>query len=154
MVGGGTFIVAIVVSDIAASARHWVVTAYWPRRRPHDGVAVTWFECPYLGGRVEFTGERERHVRRRHREVVGDGLTGVRLTLLDPDAVYRRLWRPTELLFWKAFDEPTPGKQIVVVTVEEEPSFERPDSSRHWVATLTKRPPRRTENVYGNELEV
>ena len=47
------------------------------------------FECPYVGGDVELTDEREAHILARHAELLPARVDRLAETLREPDAVYR-----------------------------------------------------------------
>ena len=92
---------------------------------------MVWLSCPYLGGSVELTEERERHIRRRHSNV---RMVDVSDALADPGRVIRRPWRLGETLFAKEVDDRAGGTHIVVAVVTDEPHTDM-DLPRHWVAT-------------------
>jgi hypothetical protein len=50
---------------------------------------MTKFPCPYLGGEVELSAERERHIVEHHPELLPDHKARIGDTLADPDQVRR-----------------------------------------------------------------
>ena len=88
-----------------------------------------WLECPYLGGQVELTGERQLHIARWHRAVVAVGLAVLANVLADPDVVGRRAYDRDELAFARVF-----GAEHLVVVVRSERGA-RSVTLRHWVVT-------------------
>ncbi|OGK97798.1 MAG: hypothetical protein A3D33_03945 [Candidatus Rokubacteria bacterium RIFCSPHIGHO2_02_FULL_73_26] len=93
--------------------------------------------CPYLGGDVEWTEEREHHIATRHPELVPTHRDRVVATLADPDEVRRHAEYTDTRLFVRWFGELMGGKNVVVATV----STLGPDV-RHWIVTawMTGRP--------------
>jgi len=87
------------------------------------------FPCPYLGGEVELSEEREKHIGDRHPELFPKIRDRIRMTLADPDEVRRSARSADARLFSRRFDDIIGGKQVVVVVVSEV----RP--RRNWVIT-------------------
>jgi len=71
--------------------------------------------CPQLGGFVEWTDERERHVTMRHPDLLPDHRPSVILTLQRPDQIQVSLREPQTLLVSRWFDDILGGKHLVVV---------------------------------------
>jgi len=91
---------------------------------------VVFFVCPYLGGPVELTRERERHILRKHPEVMADQSDRLALALSDPDEVHRDPDDAGIRLFFRWIHNWLGGKNLVVVVV----SGSGP-TARHWVVT-------------------
>ena len=91
---------------------------------------MTRLACPYLGGEVELTEERERHITERHPDLLPDHRERLAETLADPDEVRRSARFGQARLFSRWYDDVRQGKHIVVVIVSEpEPN------RRHWIIT-------------------
>ncbi len=88
------------------------------------------FRCPYLGGDVEWTEERERHVAERHPELLPVQRDRLAITLADPDEVRKDDDYPDTRLFGRWFDDLLEGKHLVVVVVST-----RGAVLRHWIVT-------------------
>jgi hypothetical protein len=89
-----------------------------------------WFDCPYLGGEVELTDERERHIHERHADLIPGLEDLVGGTLLGPDAIHPSASYPTRLLFSRWYSELLGGK-YVLVAVETQPV----EPMRYWIVT-------------------
>ena len=50
------------------------------------------FPCPYLQGEVELTEERERHIAKRHLDLLPDYCPCVATTLFDSSSIYVRVF--------------------------------------------------------------
>jgi hypothetical protein len=85
------------------------------------------FVCPYIGGEVELTDEREQHISTTHPDLLPNYLSQLEETLADPDQVRRSTRMEDALLFSKRFEAIKGGKHIVVVVVTEQ--------ARHWIIT-------------------
>jgi hypothetical protein len=86
------------------------------------------FACPYLGGDVELTDEREAHIRRLHPEVLTAGRRLIARTLGDPHLVRRDLREPAGTrLFSGWYDQVQGGRHVIVSVVSE--------AGRHWIVT-------------------
>jgi hypothetical protein len=88
------------------------------------------FLCPYLGGNVELTNEREQHIMATHPELLPDYLPQVIETLADPDQVRRSTRIDDALLITRHFGDIKGGKYIVVVVMTEQNPV-----SRNWIIT-------------------
>ena len=84
--------------------------------------------CPYLGGDVELTEEREQHIRERHPDLLPVYRDQLRQTLADPDQVRRSARLANARLFSRWFDNIRGGKHLVVAVLSE-------PSGRHWMVT-------------------
>jgi hypothetical protein len=84
--------------------------------------------CPYLGGDVELTEEREQHIRERHPELLPACRSQLGQTLAEPDQVRRSARLANARLFSRWFGNIRSGKHLVVVVLSE-------PSGRHWVVT-------------------
>jgi len=91
---------------------------------------VTLFPCPHLGGDVELTPERERHIAERHPDLVPGHLERISQTLAAPDHVRRSRRFGSALLFAKWFSSLRGGKYVVVVVVADPAPAER-----RWIVT-------------------
>lgn len=86
--------------------------------------------CPYLGGDVEWTEERERHTADRHPDLLPEHRDKVVATLAEPDEVRRSRRFGNARLFSRWFEVLHDGKHVVVVVVSDPVP-----SERHWVVT-------------------
>lgn len=84
--------------------------------------------CPYLGGDVELTGEREQHITERHPDLLPAYRDQLRQTLADPDQVRRSTRLANARLFSRWFGNIRGGKHLVVVVL-------RDPSGQHWMVT-------------------
>ena len=91
---------------------------------------MTSFPCPYLGGEVELSDERERHVAEHHPDLLPDHKDRIGDTLADPDQVRRSKRFGNARLFSKWYDDLLKGKQVVVVAVSE-----AQPKGRNWIVT-------------------
>lgn len=84
------------------------------------------FQCPYLGGAVELSDNREQHVRADHSGLPTDVFNYVAGTLASPDLVLRK--RPTDntIQFYRWYYDL--NKYMVVVVVDD-------DAPRYWIVT-------------------
>jgi hypothetical protein len=90
---------------------------------------MTRFPCPYLGGDVELSEERERHIAERHPEVLPEHRDRIAATLANPDTVRRSSRFAYARLFTRWYDNLRGGKHIIVVVVSAA------GTGRHWVIT-------------------
>ena len=92
------------------------------------------FRCPYLGGLVELTDERERHIINKHGELLPGRRDYIAGALADPDLVLRREGAHESILFcrWRC----DAGKYAVVAVIA--------DPGRNWIITayITPRLPK------------
>ena len=91
---------------------------------------VTLFPCPYVGGAVELTSERERHIAANHPDLLPDYRACLAETLAVPDQVRRSVRFGDARLFSRWFSTVRGGKHIVVVVVSE-----TYPATRHWIVT-------------------
>lgn len=88
------------------------------------------FHCPYLKGNVELTEERERHIARRHPDLLPEYRQKMTETLAQPDQIRRSTRFGNAKLFSRWYDDVKKGKYVVVVVVSQ------PDAmQRHWIIT-------------------
>jgi hypothetical protein len=87
------------------------------------------FPCPYLGGNVELSDEREAHITERHPDLLPVYRDLIRDTLAKPDEVRRSERLGNSRMFSRYYADVLEGKHIVVIVVSEV----APD--RHWIAT-------------------
>lgn len=88
------------------------------------------FPCPYLGGAVELTTEREAHIAQMHPDLLPAYMEEMARTLADPDQVRRSTRMGTARLFSRWFEHIRGGKHVVVVVVSDPPPAER-----DWIIT-------------------
>lgn len=88
------------------------------------------FECPHLRGSVEFTPERERHVARRHPDLLPPERGRIGEALVAPDHVWPSRRNPSVLLFARWYNDLRGGKYVVVVVASD-----RSRPTRHWIVT-------------------
>ena len=91
---------------------------------------MAWFPCPYLGGSVELTEERECHIAAQHPDLLPEHRDLIAQTLADPDQVRRSLRLGGARLFSRWYAEVREGKNLVVVVVSDTTA-----ATRHWVIT-------------------
>jgi hypothetical protein len=87
------------------------------------------FSCPYLGGDVELTDERERHIAERHPGLLPEHRDYLAYTLVDPDEIRKSARLANARLFIREF-QIMGGKHVVVVVVTD-----TSPAHRHWVIT-------------------
>ena len=104
---------------------------------------MTSFPCSYLGGEVELSDERERHIAEHHPDLLPENRDRIRDTLADPDQVRRSKRFGNARLFAKWYDDFLKGKHVVVVVVSEG----RP-KERNWIVTAYI-----TTKIAGGEIE-
>lgn len=90
--------------------------------------------CPYLGGEVELTAEREAHIRLRHPTLLPQHLDLVAETIRDPDKVRRAMLTEAQLMFVREFETLGAEPQVVVVVLEDEPRSDI-EQGQFWVVT-------------------
>jgi hypothetical protein len=88
------------------------------------------FPCPYLGGGVELTDQREQHIAEVHPDVLPEQLKRLADTLAIPDQVLRSLRSTNARLFARWYNDLLGGKYMVVVVMSDPPPV-----VRHWVIT-------------------
>ena len=91
---------------------------------------VTHFTCPYLGGTVELTDEREQHIAANHPDLLPAYRWCIAEALTDPDQVRRSERFGNARLLSRWFSSVRDGKQVVVVVVTETGVV-----NRHWIIT-------------------
>ena len=88
------------------------------------------FICPYLGGPVELTRERERHILENHPEVLPGRIELVAHTLAEPDEIRFDPKYSATRKFIRRYDELSGGKYLVVLVVSR-----NGPKGRHWIVT-------------------
>jgi hypothetical protein len=88
------------------------------------------FPCPYLGGEVELTDEREKHIAQNHPDLLPQHRDKIGPTLADPDEVRRSGRFGGARLFSRWYDTVRGGKFVVVVVVTEGGT-----AGRNWIVT-------------------
>jgi hypothetical protein len=88
------------------------------------------FPCPYLGGEVELTDERERPIVGRHPDLPPEHRARIGTTLSDPDQVRKSRRFGSARLFSRWSTDLRGGKHVVVVVVGE-----LGPSGRGWIIT-------------------
>ena len=91
---------------------------------------MTLFRCPYLGGEVELTEERERHIAEHHPDLLPAHRERIADTLADPDQVRRSARAANARLFARWFEDLRGGRNVVVVVVGDVRGI-----GRHWMIT-------------------
>ena len=91
---------------------------------------MTSFQCPYLHGEVELSGDRQQHIADSHPDLLPAHLDKIGLTLADPDEIRRSRRFANARIFVKWYDDLRAGKYVVVVAVTE--TF---PATRHWIVT-------------------
>jgi len=86
--------------------------------------------CHYLGGDVEMTPERERHIAEQHPDLLPAHRERIGATLAAPDRVRRSGRFSNARLFSRWFVDLRGGKHVVVVVVSDATA-----GDRHWVIT-------------------
>ena len=91
------------------------------------------FQCPYLGGVVELTDERERHIRNRHSDLLPVYREYIALTLATPDHVQISPGDAEVRLFTRWYSD-LDKYVVVVVLIRTKP--------RYWIVTarIARRP--------------
>ena len=97
---------------------------------------ATHFTCPYLGGEIELTDEREQHIAANHPDLLPAYRWCLADVLADPDQVRRSERFGNARLFSRRFASVRGGKYVVVVAVTETGVMDR-----HWIITayITRR---------------
>jgi hypothetical protein len=83
------------------------------------------FPCPYLGGDVELSDEREAHIARNHPDLLPEHLVRIWQTLNATDQVRRSVRMGAARLFCRWYGDLLEGKHVVVVVVSEVAPAER-----------------------------
>jgi hypothetical protein len=88
------------------------------------------FLCSYLGGEVELTEERERHIAEHHPDLLPEHKQRIIETISKPDQVRRSARFGNARLFSRWFSDLRGGKHVVVVVVTDPGP-----ASRSWIIT-------------------
>jgi hypothetical protein len=91
---------------------------------------MTSFSCPYLGGEVGLSDERERHIEEHHPDLLPDHKDRIGDTLADPDQVRRSKRFGNARLFSKWYNDLLKGKHVVMVVVSD-----AQPKDRNWIVT-------------------
>lgn len=91
-----------------------------------DNHSLPWLKCLYLGGGVEITDERERHIAAHHPDLLPGHREFLTETLALPDQVRRSDRVDNARLFSRWYDDL--GRHVVVVVMSEA-------EGRNWVVT-------------------
>ena len=94
--------------------------------------------CPYLGGIVEITDERYRHVLENHSDFALDYWERAGETIRDPDLVARRQQDEGAVMIYRWYDD---IDKNVMVAVRTDPG------GRNWLVTAYM-----TRDIAGGEL--
>ncbi len=86
--------------------------------------------CPYLGGTVELTDERQQHILSKHPDFLPEYFNQLAQTVADPDEVRQDNRFPATRLFARWFTDVKGGKFVVVAVVSDPPP-----QNRHWIVT-------------------
>ena len=84
------------------------------------------FHCPYLGGIVELTDERERHIRAEHPELPLDASIYIAGALACPDLIMRKFRDDGTVHFYRWYYDLN-KYMVAVVVVNSDP--------RVWIVT-------------------
>jgi hypothetical protein len=88
---------------------------------------MTRFSCQYLGGEVELSEERERHIAAGHPDLLPEHREVIATTLADPDQIRSSKRFGSARLFSRWYTDLRDGKHVVVVVVGE------PTDGRRWI---------------------
>jgi len=69
------------------------------------------FPCPYLGGEVELTDQREQHIAENHPDLLPEHGEHIAHTLANPDQVLRSLRSSKAPLFTRWYNDLRGGKE-------------------------------------------
>jgi hypothetical protein len=86
--------------------------------------------CPYLGGNVDLTAEREEHIAEHHPDLLPAYRERIIRVLEEPDQVRRSSRCVHARLFSRWFPDLLGGKYVVVVVMTDART-----PARHWVVT-------------------
>ena len=89
----------------------------------------TLIPCPYLGGMVELTDEREQHIAETHPDLLPEHREPLIRALADPDRIALSSRSASTRLFGRWFPDIRQGKYVVVVVATDR------DLGRHWILT-------------------
>lgn len=84
------------------------------------------FQCPYLGGAVELTDERERHIESRHPVLLPGCPDYIADALYEPDVVILKINTDNNFVFGRWFLELDKYTLAAVI---------RDDNQRCWIVT-------------------
>lgn len=87
------------------------------------------FPCPYLGGEVELTDEREEHIALQHPDLLPALRHVLATNLADPDEIRPSARTADARLFTRWYHNLHGGKHVVVVVVSHAAD------GRHWIVT-------------------
>lgn len=86
--------------------------------------------CPYLGGMIELTDERQQHILVKHPDLLSEHFDHLVKTVADPDQMRRDSRFPATRLFARWFDDLKGGKFLIVAVASDPPHEEQ-----HWSVT-------------------
>ena len=109
---------------VGSASRFWMLGPVVGRH------SVALIECPYLGGQVELTDEREKHIAEHHPDLLPEHRERIMETVSDPDQVRRSSRMRRARMFTRWFDGLRGGKNVVVVVVSDPGP-----GGRHWIVT-------------------
>jgi hypothetical protein len=94
------------------------------------------FPCPWLGGEVELTEERERHIREGHPDLLPEHRDKLAEVLRDPDTIRRSVRAATAHVFSRWYTSLRQGRHVAVIVVSDAAL-----PVRHWIITayMTRR---------------
>jgi len=98
-----------------------------------------WFDCPYLGGTVELTDEREAHIRLKHEATLDDGGRRVEGALAEPFQVRRSRTDDSARLFIRWYDDLQDGKFVIAVVIDDRSRGGRPGLATAYVTDQPRR---------------
>ncbi len=91
---------------------------------------ASYFLCPYLGGDIELTQEREIHIAGQHPDLFPEFRGQIEETLAVPDRIVRSARVGNAYLFSRWYNGVRGGKYVVVVVLTESGA-----SPRRWIVT-------------------
>jgi hypothetical protein len=91
---------------------------------------ATQFACPYLGGVVELSAERERHIGEQHPDLLPAHRNLLASRLANPDQVRLSSRHGNARLLSRWYDGLNGGKHIVIVVITEPIQ-----PNRRWIVT-------------------
>ena len=84
------------------------------------------FQCPFLGGAVELSDDRDRHIQADHSGLPPDVFDYIAGTLASPDLIRRKFSSDNTIRFYRWYYDL--DKYMVVIVVDDSPP-------RYWVVT-------------------
>jgi hypothetical protein len=97
---------------------------------------TSYFPCPWLGGEVEFTDERERDIPGGHPDLVPEHRDKLAEVLRDPDTIRRSARAASAHVFSRWYTALRQGRHVAVIVISDAALPARP-----WIITayMTRR---------------